>query len=52
MGPLKRLDIICLAVEKPFLSFQTNGFTSFNGHLYPKIEKLECNIENYLAEQI
>jgi hypothetical protein len=27
VDPLKRLDIICLAVEKPFLCFQTNGFT-------------------------
>jgi hypothetical protein len=37
--PLNRLDIICLAIDEPFLSFQTNGFTSFNGHSYPNIEK-------------
>jgi hypothetical protein len=41
--PYNGSDLISLATEESFLTFKTNGITSFNGHSFAKVEEfVEC----------
>lgn len=35
------MELICLPTEKPFVTFTTNGYTSFNDNTFAKIENLQ-----------
>lgn len=45
--PYNNMDLVCLPTEEPFAEIITNGYTSYQGHTFPKIEHFKIDYDKW-----